>query len=310
MVVERPEDATQISILHLPLSLRGLAKNIAKHVAKGFEISSEEPSINFSLTPTYIAWKIAGYIAYIFKKGRKVLIVLDEVKADSQEHLSNLRQWLESFANDIAEYNRKYSEKGGSIAVVTLTSDAMVEEIRHVVGGKVNWAFMWNLPRKASEEYISQIGLHHRVARELGVGSEEAKEILWKLAGGNPRALGIVWEKGVREWLKEEVIDGIHKFAQDLPEEQRGKALEKISARVDDVDGMGWLDPSIRKAMLRRNIIIYIAAADKISEMSREPWIGKDYAFQIPAYYYALKAMARKRSWSVSPEEVIGEAIS
>jgi uncharacterized protein YcgL (UPF0745 family) len=72
------------------------------------------------------------------------------------------------------------------------------------------------------------------------------------------------------------------------------------------VDDIGWTDPSIWKPMLRQNIIIYVAAADKISEIPR---IGREYAFQIPAYYYALKAMARKRSTDISPEEVIREAM-
>jgi hypothetical protein len=58
--------------------------------------------------------------------------------------------------------------------------------------------------------------------------------------------------------------------------------------------------------MLKHNIIIYIASSKEISEMPREQWIGREYAFQIPAYYYALKAMARKKSWDISPEEIIG----
>jgi hypothetical protein len=115
--------------------------------------------------------------------------------------------------------------------------------------------------------------------------------------------------KGVRKWLGERIIGGIHRFAQDLPGERRGNALEKISTALDNVDDIGWIGPCIWKPMLRRNMIIYIEAADKISELSREPWIGKRYAFQIPAYYYALRAMAGKRRWEISPEDVIREAM-
>jgi energy-coupling factor transporter ATP-binding protein EcfA2 len=309
MVIERPEDAVQMAVLRLPRSFRDLARSIAGYVAEGFKISSTGPLIEFTSTPTYIVWKIAEYIAHRLRRGRKILIVLDEVRADSQEHLSIFRQWLENFANDIKKYNRDYSEKGGSIAVIALTSDALVREIRHVVGGKVSWALIWNLSRVSSEELASQIGLHHRVARELGVDSEKAGETLWRLAGGNPRALELIWGEGLRRWLEGEVISGIRSFAQDMPEDQREKILEKISARIDDVDSIGWTDPSIWKPMLRHNIIIYVAAADKISEIPREQWIGREYAFQIPAYYYALKAMARKRSWDISPEEVIREAM-
>jgi len=48
--------------------------------------------------------------------------------------------------------------------------------------------------------------------------------------------------------------------------------------------------------LLRGNIVIYTNMGTPISELPREPWIGKRCAFQIPAYYYALKAMARKKS--------------
>jgi hypothetical protein len=136
-------------------------------------------------------------IARRFEKGKKILIALDEVRASSRESLGDFRDWLESYANNIAEYNRIYSKKEGSIAVITLTSDALVKELRDVVGGKVNWALIWNLPRNASEDLISQVGLQRRVVVELGIGAEASKEILWKLAGGNPRALGIIWREGL-----------------------------------------------------------------------------------------------------------------
>jgi hypothetical protein len=77
----------------------------------------------------------------------------------------------------------------------------------------------------------------------------------------------------------QKVIGGIRSFARDLPIEVRGKALEEISALLDKVDDIGWAEPSIWKPMLRHNIIIYIAAADKISEIPREPWIGREFAF-------------------------------
>jgi hypothetical protein len=75
--------------------------------------------------------------------------------------------------------------------------------------------------------------------------------------------------------------------------------LERASNSIDDAD----ID--LKKAMLRKNIVIYIAGADKISEMPREQWIGKKYAYQIQAYYHALKAMARKRSTDIEPREII-----
>jgi energy-coupling factor transporter ATP-binding protein EcfA2 len=304
LVVERSEEALQKALLYLPKSFRGLGESIAGYL-RDSQISPDRATIVSTSTIFGIAFTLASYIASRLRRGRRVLIVADEVKADSPEHLSNFRQWLESFANDIAEYNRIYSEKGGSIAVIALTSDALIKELRDVVGRKVDWALMWNLPRNAFEDLISQIGSHHRVAREFGISSEEAKEILWKLAGGNPRALGLIWEKGVMKWLEDEVLRNLSDLVEELRKpfgEKLWEELERASNSIDDAD----ID--LKKAMLRKNIVIYIAGADKISEMPREQWIGKKYAYQIPAYHYALKTMAKK-STDISPEEVIKETV-
>ncbi len=66
--------------------------------------------------------------------------------------------------------------------------------------------------------------------------------------------------------------------------------------------------------MLRIIVSIEVRELDKaiqlISELPEEPWIvgEKEYASQIPVYYYALKAISRKRDIGVKPGEVIGEA--
>jgi len=75
----------------------------------------------------------------------------------------------------------------------------LVREIRHVVGGKVNWVLMWSLARSVPEKLISQAGLQHWIARELGIVGGEAKEILWRLDEGNTRALKIIWR--LKKWL-------------------------------------------------------------------------------------------------------------
>jgi energy-coupling factor transporter ATP-binding protein EcfA2 len=248
LVVERSEEALQKALLYLPKSFRGLGESIAGYL-RDSQISPDRVTIVSTSTIFGIAFTLASYIASRLRRGRRVLIVADEVKADSPEHLSNFRQWLESFANDIAEYNSIYSEKGGSIAIIALTSDALIKELRDVVDGKVKWALMWNLPRNAFEDLISQIGSHHKVAREFGISSEEAKEILWKLAGGNPRALGLIWEKGVMKWLEDEVLRNLSDLVEELRKpfgEKLWEELERASNSIDDAD----ID--LKKAMLRK----------------------------------------------------------
>ena len=44
-----------------------------------------------------------------------------------------------------------------------------------------------------------------------------------------------------------------------------------------------------------------------ISKLPKEPWIGKYYAFQIPAYMYAMKAMAKKKTLKITSYDIINE---
>ncbi len=93
LVVERPEEAVQGAVLHLPKSFRDLARSIARYL-RDSQISSDRAVIVSTSTIFSAVFTLANYIASKLKKGRRVLIVLDEARADSIEHLSNLRQWL------------------------------------------------------------------------------------------------------------------------------------------------------------------------------------------------------------------------
>jgi hypothetical protein len=117
------------------------------------------------------------------------------LRLDSSERLAELRGWLEGFANTLKWDTGKYwMEKGGSISVVALTRDAMVKEIRSKVGSKVNWALIWNLPYEAMVKLAEQLHL------DIDVG------LLWRLTGGNPRALVDIKSVGLKAWIKSDVI--------------------------------------------------------------------------------------------------------
>jgi energy-coupling factor transporter ATP-binding protein EcfA2 len=294
LVVERSEEALQKALLYLPKSFRGLGESIAGYL-RDSQISPDRATIVSTSTIFGIAFTLASYIASRLRRGRGVLIVLDEVKADSPEHLSNFRQWLESFANDIAEYNRIHSEKGGSIAVIALVSDAAVEDLIDVVGDKVDWALIWNLSKEASKELAEKIGL------------DIDPEILWRLTGGNSRSIITMKRSGLEKWLWTRIVRTLTKIYDASRKTFGNNIWDEFREAVNDLDNA---DHDLKKIMLRNNIIIYTAGADPISHISKEPWIGRDYAYQIPAYYYALKTMARKRSTDISPEEVIKEAMA
>jgi len=235
---------------------------------------------------------------------RKVVAVADEASA---RNTKVFKDWLEGLADTAAEYVEEYAEGEADFSIVVLTSDAVAAKLTGSIGGKVNWAFMWNLPRDAAEDYAGQIGLFERAPGELGVRREEARELLWRLAGGNPRNLRIMAREGVMSWLGSitaEVTDTLARLRDRLGEKLWGD-LEDILNSPDAVGG----HEELYNTFLSANIAMRMIRAKPISPLPREPWVGERYAFQIPAYYYALRAIHRKRSTDIAPRDVLEEAL-
>ncbi|GAY25739.1 hypothetical protein ATG_09420 [Desulfurococcaceae archaeon AG1] len=66
----------------------------------------------------------------------------------------------------------------------------------------------------------------------------------------------------------------------------------------------------LAEIFINSNIAISIEAAHHmISDMPGKPWVGEHYAYQVPAYYYAIRSIARKRDLVITPEDVIREAM-
>ena len=60
--------------------------------------------------------------------------------------------------------------------------------------------------------------------------------------------------------------------------------------------------------LLEGNVMVHLLGAWRLSDTSDvqgEPWFGNDYAYQIPAYHWALRAMIERRAVNVSPDDVM-----
>jgi energy-coupling factor transporter ATP-binding protein EcfA2 len=296
VIVGSEKEAWKAEKLYAPKSLGEILKEVKGIL--GFNITSTgEVASSLAIDATKIISLMVGYTAQLLKSRRKVIIVLDEVKADSSEGLAEFRGWLEGFANTLLWNAGKYwMEKGGSISVVALTSDAMVKEIRNKVGSKVNWALIWNLPYNAMVELAEQLNL-----------SIDA-ELLWRLTGGNPRALINIKVAGLKEWVKSDVIrrlvDALEDASTSIPED---KLWVEVERAVDNID---VAHVHLKTAMLKHNVAVYVAGGMPISELPREDWVREYYAYQMPAFYHALKVALARRSPYVTPDDVIGEAES
>ncbi len=296
VIVSSEKEAWRAEKLYTPKTLSDVLREVKGIL--GFNISSTgEVTSSLAVDATKIISLMVGYTAQLLKSRRKVIIVLDEVKADSSERLAEFRGWLEGFANTLKWDTGKYwMEKRGSISVVALTGDAMVKEIRNKVGSKVNWALMWNLPYDAMVELAEQLSL------------SIDPELLWRLTGGNPRALVDIKVAGLKEWVKSDVIrrlvDALEDASTSIPEDRLWVEVERA---VDNID---VAHVHFKTAMLRRNVAVYVAGGVPISELPGEDWVREYYAYQMPAFYRTLKVALARRSPYVTPDDVIGEAES
>jgi hypothetical protein len=296
VIVGSEKEAWRAEKLYAPKSLGEILKEVKGIL--GFDISSTgEVTSSLAIDATKIISLMVGYIAQMLRSKRKIVIVLDEVKADSSERLAELRGWLEGFANTLKWDTGKYwMEKGGSISVVALTSDALVSEIRYKVGFKVNWALIWNLPYNAMVELAEQLNL-----------SVDA-ELLWRLTGGNPRALTSIRSRGLELWLRADVVDVLARIVEGLRGEWRGDVWSEITEAVSNIDDASF---RLKIALLKHNVLIYTGGVYAyISDIPKEEWVGRYYAYQIPAYYYALKAMVARRSLHVTPDDILSISLA
>jgi energy-coupling factor transporter ATP-binding protein EcfA2 len=291
VIVGSEKEAWRAEKLYAPKSLGEILKEVKGIL--GFDISSTgEVTSSLAVDATKIISLMVGYIAQMLRSKRKIVIVLDEVKADSGERLAEFRGWLEGFANTLKWDTGKYwMEKGGSISVVALTSDALVSEIRYKVGSKVNWALIWNLPYNAMVELAEQLSL------------SIDPELLWRLTGGNPRALTSIRSRGLELWLRADVVDVLARIVEDLRGEWGGDVWSEITEAVSNIDDASF---RLKIALLKHNVLIYTGGVYAyISDIPKEEWVGRYYAYQIPAYYYALKAMVARRSLHVTPDDIL-----
>ncbi|GAB6945591.1 ATP-binding protein [Vulcanisaeta sp. JCM 14467] len=204
-----------------------------------------------------------------------------------------------------------YSRSGARHVVVVFSmSDQAAVKVTGKLRGKglLTQYLLWNLPRESFIDVVNEL------MTKVPPNTPVDHELLWKLLGGNLRALtalAIVYSWDVSKWLGAEVINGLvnglirqligHGRAYE-DEEQFIHSLRRVSAEPDAVEGI----INAGNAAYRSNVLIEISG-QSISQLPREPWIGRYVAYQLPAYYWALRSMASRGSINVEPIDVIRE---
>jgi hypothetical protein len=289
--VSSEREAWRVERLYAPRSLAEVARGVIGSLGGSIEVQAGGSWEVKGFVPLdKLVSLLVGYIAYRLGRRRNAIIVVDEVRADGTDGLSEFRGWLEGYSNQLRyDDHRFWRDKGGSIAVVTLTSDAVVKEVRSRVGSKVNWAHMWNLDP----------GSLGWLARRLNIDVDV--DTLWRLTGGNPRALVRIRVDGLKRWVEEEVLAVVRELLDEARRELGERLWDELRVAVENIDEA---DYSLKQLMLKHNIILYITGY-KVSELPRERWVGGRYAYQIPAYYHALKLMVERANAKVTVEELL-----
>jgi len=247
-------------------------------------------------------------------RAAKFLIVVDEVRVGDPEVF---RSWLEVKANKVADlHSELFRSDDRELHLITLTSDAIVVETRAAIGSKVNWALMWNLPRTPFEVLVGELSTTSKLRELSSLAGVDTSEALWKLVGGNPRALREIARRGLEAWLKEDVINIVSSTIESYMGAERA-AFSRVLEELEEPSTLtsksplespdGFRAKRITSYLIKNNILIGVWAGAPISSMPKEQWVGEWYAYQIPAYHYTLKAIHRRKTTSITPRDVIEE---
>ncbi|HWQ16955.1 MAG TPA: hypothetical protein VNL13_03880 [Sulfolobales archaeon] len=246
---------------------------------------------------------LSGYIARKYSGGKRdVVIILDSIRVNTLRDIKLFRKRLERLYRIIERDHRTHIEGGGrGISLIIIVGSALVREVWRSIASDtdlgITWSLIWNLPREASDTLADQLGI------------DLDRDLLWKLAGGNPRALIKIKTLGLERWVELVVIRSLRKAMIRYIRRygSMDKALPEISRIVDDLDNLGnsWAV----YYLVKRDILIPMhIAMTRLSKIPAEPWIGMRYSFQIPAHYYALRAVVKKKGVAVDVDDVLREA--
>ncbi|BES82215.1 hypothetical protein PABY_17820 [Pyrodictium abyssi] len=218
-----------------------------------------------------LAGRIGALVARIVERleasGRRVLLVVDDVyQAIGVEEASAYTKRLYELIH------RLYEAGAGSVLVVAATSEGVSRRIlaRH---SYVLPQMLWNLGRSGLQELVSQ------------VDAPLPPETLWRLTGGNPRALSQLATLGwdVDSWLGLLAVERIRPLLDSI-------GRERLKRLVEDPDS----DPEAASILEEHNLMIRLsreASLGEAPEPDTELGIGRDWAWQLPALRLAAEKL-------------------
>ncbi|HDI74987.1 MAG TPA: AAA family ATPase [Thermoprotei archaeon] len=205
-------------------------------------------------------------------RGRRVVVVVDDVARPlGLEH-------IEVYSKQLLNLLEYLSSRAKSVFIVASTSEGFSRSIllRH---SYVCVELLWNLPFEGFVELAGELGAPERLL-----------EYLWRVTGGNPRALIEVkycdWD--VDKWFSRAVVRKLKVFLEEVELEER----DALRNSLEDPDVFAENRSLLEKA-LRYNLVSPVdrPALGYTPEPDSELGIGENYAWQLPAYPIVLKKL-------------------
>ena len=285
----------------------------------GIDILRElEDAVNVSMDPITLGIKLIKPVTILARalrnhslRDKRVIVIYDDIDRFLRKYGGY--EMLEAVANKIPDIIREHDV--WMKALFTVSDQAAVNVVRRLGGkGGMRVYLLWNLPRQAFVEVINEVA-------ELAGAEDVNSELLWNLFGDNMREfetlVGYGWD--YRRWIERQAIIRVIDTFRTYQEEQGLSGINDVLARLIEKGkaaassyGLGEFtgQPDAVEGffnLLRENTMIYLGlpGLEALSEMPSEPWIGKYFVYQIPAYYWVIKAMVKSGKINVTPEEVL-----
>ncbi len=199
-------------------------------------------------------------------RGKNVVVIVDDVYRaigldEVDRYTKSLYEWI-GYLHEV--YNV------ANVAIILSTSEGISKRrlFRHTY---VTIEMLWNLPRKGFEELVEQLN----PPKELDVDE------LWRLTGGNPRAL---IEIARLEWSIKRWLETLHRkimfIVHDIDR-------EKLRILIENPDN----DWATAKKLEELGLMIYLiqsSLAQHIATPNPELGIGRYWAWQLPAYKHII----------------------
>jgi len=275
-------------------------------------------NVNVSMDPITLGIKLIKPVTVLARalrnhslRDKRVIVIYDDIDRFLRKYGGY--EMLEAVTNKIPDIIREHDV--WVKALFTVSDQAAVNVVRRLGGkGGMRVYLLWNLPRQAFVEVINEVA-------ELTGAKDVNSELLWNLLGGNMREfetlVGYGWD--YRRWIERQAIMRVIDTFRTYQEEQGLSGINDVLARLIEKGkaaassyGLGEFtgQPDAVEGffnLLRENTMIYLGlpGLEALSEMPSEPWIGKYFAYQIPAYYWVIKAMVKSGKINVTPEEVL-----